>query len=168
MPAPDLIIENAEVVAPDPASAVAVTGSRITAMSEQSLRELAGPRTEVLAARGATLLPGFVDAHVHPLVAGVQRLTCDLSGLPHSVPAYRDAIRRYADAHPEREWISGRALSSPLPWRTSSRLGLAVSALLSQPAARQRGPFSPVRACRASEAGARSRPAFPSPLLGAL
>jgi predicted amidohydrolase YtcJ len=107
MPAPDLIIENAEVFAPTSASAVAVTGSRITAMSEQSLRELAGPRTEVLDARGATLLPGFVDAHVHPLVAGVQRLTCDLSGLPHSVPAYRDAIRRYADAHPEREWISG-------------------------------------------------------------
>jgi predicted amidohydrolase YtcJ len=108
MPAPDLIIQNAQVFAPvDGASSVAVTGGRISAVSATSLRELAGPRTEVIDAGGATLLPGFVDAHVHPLAAGVQRLTCDLSGLPHSVEAYQAAIVDYARRHPGDEWISG-------------------------------------------------------------
>ncbi|MGY1809275.1 amidohydrolase [Blastococcus sp. SYSU D00669] len=108
MTAPSLVVENAQVFAPEQGlTSVAVTGDRISAVSRTSLRELAGPRTEVVDAGGATLLPGFTDAHVHPLAAGVQRLTCDLSGLPHSVQAYQRAIAEYARRHPGEEWISG-------------------------------------------------------------
>jgi predicted amidohydrolase YtcJ len=105
---PDLIIENAEVFAPeDGFTAVAVTGGRISAVGRTSLRELAGARTEVVDAGGATLLPGFIDAHVHPLPAGVQLLTCDLSGLSHAVEAYQASIVEYARRHPDMRWISG-------------------------------------------------------------
>ena len=108
MTAPQLIIENAQVFAPEEGlTAVAVTDGRISAVSRTSLRDEAGARTEVVDAGGATLLPGFVDAHVHPLAAGVQRLTCDLSGLPHSVAAYQGAIVDYARRNPDVEWISG-------------------------------------------------------------
>jgi len=108
MPFPDLIIENAEVLSPaGGAGAVAVTAGRITAVSRTSLLAEAGPRTDVVDARGATLLPGFTDAHVHPLAAGAQRLTCDLSGLPHSVPAYQQRIAGYARARPDLAWVSG-------------------------------------------------------------
>ncbi|MEB3370920.1 amidohydrolase [Saccharopolyspora mangrovi] len=105
---PEIVIVNAEVSSAVPgATSVAVTGGRVHAVDRESLDGLAGPRTEVIDARGATLLPGFTDAHVHPLAAGVQILTCDLSGLPHSPDRYRDAICSYAAEHPDLGWISG-------------------------------------------------------------
>ncbi|GAA2207428.1 amidohydrolase [Nonomuraea monospora] len=105
---PDTIIVNAQVHSAGPGiTSVAVAGGRIAALSPEPLHRLAGPRTEVVDAGGATLLPGFTDAHVHPLAAGVQLLTCDLSRLPHSPDEYRATIGGYAEAHPELEWISG-------------------------------------------------------------
>jgi predicted amidohydrolase YtcJ len=105
---PDSIIVNAEVHGGPPGpTSVAVTGGRISAVSREPLHELAGLRTEVIDAAGGTLVPGFTDAHVHPLAAGVQLLTCDLSRLRHSPADYRDTIRAYADGHPDLEWISG-------------------------------------------------------------
>jgi predicted amidohydrolase YtcJ len=105
---PQFVIENAQVFAPQEGiTAVAVTDGRISAVSRTPLRHEAGRRTEVIDAAGATLLPGFVDAHVHPLAAGVQRLTCDLSGLPHSVRAYQDTIADHARRHPDDPWIRG-------------------------------------------------------------
>lgn len=105
---PDTIFVNAEVHGAQPGTtSVAVTGGRISAVSRSPLRELAGPRTEVIDAAGGALVPGFTDAHVHPLAAGVQLLTCNLSRLRHSPADYRDAIRAYADGRPELEWISG-------------------------------------------------------------
>lgn len=108
MTEPELVIQNAQIFGPAVGmTSVAVTGGRISAVGRESLRELAGQGTETIDAGGATLLPGFVDAHVHPLPAGIQRLTCNLSDLPHSVAAYQRAIAAYACGHPEREWISG-------------------------------------------------------------
>lgn len=72
-----------------------------------SLAKKAGPRTKIVDGDGATLLPGFTDAHVHPPAAGVQLLTCNLAGQPHSLEAYQSTIREYAEANPYLEWISG-------------------------------------------------------------
>lgn len=48
------------------ATALAVTGGRITAIgTDAELAELRGPHTAIVEAEGATLLPGFVDAHAH-------------------------------------------------------------------------------------------------------
>ncbi|WP_051792138.1 amidohydrolase [Amycolatopsis jejuensis] len=105
---PDLVIVNAEVHSDVPgATSAAIAGGRIVAVDRAPLTGLAGPRTEVIDAHGGTLLPGFTDAHVHPLAAGMQLLTCDLSRLPHSPDRYRDAIRSYADRNPGLEWITG-------------------------------------------------------------
>jgi predicted amidohydrolase YtcJ len=55
---------------------------------------------------GGTLLPGFIDAHVHPVFAGDQLRHCDLS--PASTAAgYTELIAAYARDHPEEEWITG-------------------------------------------------------------
>lgn len=108
MPSPDLVIQNAQVFAHERGlTSVAVTCGRISDVGRESLATLADSRTEVIDAGGATLLPGFVDAHVHPLAAGVQRLTCDLSGLAHSIEAYQESIAEYARSHPGDTWISG-------------------------------------------------------------
>ncbi|MET1059510.1 MAG: amidohydrolase family protein, partial [Nocardioides sp.] len=60
--------------------AVVVDGDRIRAVVGES--ELAtldvADETEVDLA-GGLLLPGFVDAHVHPVQGGLERVRCDLS-----------------------------------------------------------------------------------------
>ena len=55
---------------------------------------------------GRTLLPGFIDAHAHPVFAGHQLRHCDLSAAS-TEPEYLEMIARYARAHPDEEWITG-------------------------------------------------------------
>ncbi len=86
--------------------AIAVTGRAISAVGGAAARALVGPRTRVVDLRGRLLLPGFVDAHVHPVMGGAERLRCDLTG---AVDA-DDAVARvaaYAAANPEMPWIVG-------------------------------------------------------------
>ncbi|HSJ20920.1 MAG TPA: amidohydrolase [Nocardioidaceae bacterium] len=61
---------------------------------------------EVVDLRGGLLLPGFQDAHVHPVQGGLERLRCDLSQID-TREGYLAAIRAYADANPDRLWIGG-------------------------------------------------------------
>jgi predicted amidohydrolase YtcJ len=85
--------------------AVAVTGNRITAVGNAA-RELIGPGTEVVDLAGKLLIPGFQDAHVHPVGAGVERMTCDLLEFDDA-EATLAAIGEYAASHPDRAWITG-------------------------------------------------------------
>lgn len=104
----DLLFTGGPVLTPEgrTATTVAVTGDRITAVGRDEVKDLAGPRTEVVDLAGRLLLPGFQDAHVHPLPAGLELTQCDLTGTRTS-EATVAAVRAYADAHPEREWITG-------------------------------------------------------------
>jgi predicted amidohydrolase YtcJ len=89
------------------AQAVAVEGGRITVVgSDADVRDAIGPRTEVIDLEGRMLLPGFQDAHVHPVSGGLAMLRCDLHDL-HSREDYLLAVKTYAVDHPEREWILG-------------------------------------------------------------
>jgi predicted amidohydrolase YtcJ len=58
-------------------------------------------------ARGATLLPGLIDAHGHVMGLGFQLLTLDLSAT-NSLAEAQAAIREYAAKNPDRRWIIGR------------------------------------------------------------
>jgi len=92
---------------------VAVRAGRIVAVaSAGEVRDLIGPATEVLELSGETVLPGFQDAHVHPIEGGLLADRCDLHALT-DVDAYLSAIRAHAEAHPQREWISGGGWSLP-------------------------------------------------------
>ncbi|MER6072640.1 amidohydrolase [Streptomyces sp. NPDC001817] len=104
----DLLFTGGPVLTPDgrTATAVAVTGDRITAVGHDELRDLAGPNTEVVDLAGRLLLPGFQDAHVHPVPAGLELAQCDLSGAATAEETVA-AVRAYAEARPEREWILG-------------------------------------------------------------
>jgi predicted amidohydrolase YtcJ len=55
---------------------------------------------------GGTLLPGFIDAHVHPVYAGDELRRCDLRA-GRTAGDYLDIIAAYASAHPHVEWIIG-------------------------------------------------------------
>jgi predicted amidohydrolase YtcJ len=55
---------------------------------------------------GGTLLPGFIDAHAHPVFAGHQLRRCDLHEAEREAD-YIDIIATYAREHPDEEWITG-------------------------------------------------------------
>ena len=66
----DLIILNARVLTMDDrmprAEAVAITGNRLVVVGDNdAARALAGPQTRIVDAQGATVLPGFVESHLH-------------------------------------------------------------------------------------------------------
>ncbi len=56
--------------------------------------------------RGATMLPGLIDAHGHVMGLGFQQLTLDLSAT-NSLAEAQAAIKAYAAKNPERRWIIG-------------------------------------------------------------
>ena len=64
--------------------------------------EDAGPRRLA----GKMVLPGFHDAHVHPVSGGVEALECDLNGAP-TPAAVLERVKAYAAAHPSAPWIRG-------------------------------------------------------------
>ena len=89
------------------AEAVAVRGERIVAIG--SAGEVAGrigPRTRVVDLAGRLLLPGFQDAHIHPISGGVDRLQCDVRE-SRGRDGVLATIRAYVAAHPDEEWIVG-------------------------------------------------------------
>jgi predicted amidohydrolase YtcJ len=89
------------------AEAVAVVGERIAAVgSAADVEGWIGPRTRVVDLGGRLLVPGFQDAHVHPISGGLDRLQCDVRE-SRGVDGVLATIRHYADAHPELEWIVG-------------------------------------------------------------
>jgi predicted amidohydrolase YtcJ len=90
---------------------VAVRDGSILAVGEPgSLAELRGAATEVVDLGGGMLLPGFQDAHVHPVQGGVELLQCDLTGTADGPECVRH-VAAYAAAHPEEPWIIGAGWS---------------------------------------------------------
>ena len=85
---------------------VAVAAGRIVAVGDDGVADLSGASTRDIDVTGGLLLPGFTDAHVHPVQGGLERMRCDLSELSDR-DAYLGAVRSYARAHPEQEWITG-------------------------------------------------------------
>ncbi len=107
----DLVLTGGHVHTVDPgrprAEAVAVAGERIVAVG--SARDVAawiGPATRVVDLGGRLLLPGFQDAHVHPIFAGIDRLECDLREA-RGRDGVLATIRAYVAGHPDDAWIVG-------------------------------------------------------------
>ncbi len=90
-----------------PRAAVAVDEGRIVAVGdEQELRSAVPSGTEEVDLDGGLLVPGFQDAHMHPMVGGLERLRCEMTGLS-TAEEYLDSIRRHAEEHPDTGWFRG-------------------------------------------------------------
>ena len=100
-------------------TALAVRDGRIAALGGEAAA-LIGPSTQVVDLAGGLVLPGFQDAHAHPVMGGSERLRCDLSAYT-SRPDYLAAIGRYASEHPQREWVTGGGWSMALSPGGSAR-----------------------------------------------
>ncbi|MBW1887212.1 MAG: amidohydrolase family protein, partial [Deltaproteobacteria bacterium] len=80
----DLLLVNANVLTMDPlcprADAVAVKDGRILAVGEESrLKSLRNNRTEIIDLGGKTILPGFIDAHLHLRALAESHVTLNMS-----------------------------------------------------------------------------------------
>jgi predicted amidohydrolase YtcJ len=107
----DLVLRGGRVAAMNPgrsfAAAVAVRDGRIVEVGgDDAVQGWIGPRTRVVELRGRSVTPGFGDAHIHPVSAGVGRLRCDLTGA-RGLDTYLARIAAYAGAHADEAWIRG-------------------------------------------------------------
>ncbi len=103
---PDMILTNARILTMDPArpraEAIALASGRIAALGKRGeIEALAGAATEVIDCGGATLLPGFVESHLHLILGGAELAHLQLHGIDGEV-ALTAAFRDFGNAHPER------------------------------------------------------------------
>ena len=82
-----------------------VRGGQIAEVGPTSARRTSRG-AELVDLDGGTLLPGFIDAHAHPVFAGNQLRHCDLRAA-ETAQGYLQIIARYAREHPDEEWITG-------------------------------------------------------------
>src|SRR6266702_2438191 len=104
---PDLALVNANVLTMDPnrprATAVAMAQGRITVLDE-----VPPGAAQVVDLRGATVLPGFHDAHNHMIGFGMSLGEVDIGSPPvGSLDELYDAIARRAEATAPGEWVVG-------------------------------------------------------------
>jgi predicted amidohydrolase YtcJ len=96
-------------MAPDGAvvEALAIGGDRVQALgSSRDVLAARGPRTRVVDLRGRSVVPGFTDAHTHPVSGGLRHVECDLDRFDR-LEDHLAAVAAYAAAHPDVEWIRG-------------------------------------------------------------
>ncbi|HXG87254.1 MAG TPA: amidohydrolase [Vicinamibacterales bacterium] len=111
----DLIVINGRVYTPDGdgtmAEAVAVQGNKILRVgTTREVQRMRRPQTVVVDAKGGAVMPGFNDASLNFLSAGLTLSEIDLRGA-ETVAEIERTVRAWALQHPDREWIIGRGWS---------------------------------------------------------
>ncbi|GAA4284193.1 amidohydrolase [Brevibacterium daeguense] len=87
-------------------TAVAIADGKITAVGADSeVLELATDSTQIIDARGGTLIPGLIDSHIHPVWGLELTRGVDLGGLDFA--GVRAALAAEAQRLTEGEWLRG-------------------------------------------------------------
>ena len=108
----DVVIRDAAVYTLNPAQpwaeAVAIRdGSILRVGSLAEIEPLISAETKVFSQPGGMVLPGFQDAHSHPLSSGVDQYDCSLDITPQTAEAYVAKVAECARTMPDRAWIHG-------------------------------------------------------------
>ena len=103
---PDLIVTNARVLTMDAsnprAEAVVMTAGKIAFVgARRDAEAMAGSSTRMIDARGRTVVPGFVESHLHLVLGGAELAHLQIGGV-QGFEALRDAFRTFAAKHPDR------------------------------------------------------------------
>lgn len=108
---PTVVLRNGPVFRADAArswaTAVAVRDGTVVAVGgDQEVAPYLRDADEVVDLGGRLLLPGFVDAHVHPVMGGLERMRCDLTD-GRTLDDYQATVRDYLEQQPDRDWVLG-------------------------------------------------------------
>ncbi|GIP62303.1 amidohydrolase [Virgibacillus pantothenticus] len=91
----------------DICQALAIRGNQIIATgSNEKVLELQDSKTEIVNLHGQTLLPGFIDSHLHITMYGINRLSihCKQDQL-HSISSLLEALKIKVAKTPKGEWV---------------------------------------------------------------
>ena len=107
----DTAIVNANIITIDPqrprAEALAISGGKFVAVGTTAeIKNLIGPKTRVVSLTGKTVLPGFIDAHLHVLSSGILHVTavdCDR----REISTIQADLRARANQTPQGQWVQG-------------------------------------------------------------
>ena len=110
----DVIYTNGKIFTVDVGdsivAAVAIKDRKFIAVgSAEDVDEHRGPTTRTVDLGGAFAMPGIIDVHMHPFEdyhRDAFLLTIEDNSTPEAILA---AVKAYADANPEKEWIIGGA-----------------------------------------------------------
>lgn len=111
-----LIIHNANVLtqhaAQNVAQAFAVAGGRIIAVgNNDDILPLATANTQLIDAGGKTVLPGFIDAHIHIWKVGnLKTFLLDVRGVK-SIEELQDKLSDFIKHNPGNSWIQARGFN---------------------------------------------------------
>ncbi len=107
----DTIYRNGYVYTVDAADSVqqalAIRAGRIVYVGDNAgAAPLAGKHTRIIDLQGRMLMPGLVDAHMHPLSGGKRLLHCSLDYAPLTVAQFQARIQACADKDPgSNKWL---------------------------------------------------------------
>ena len=107
----DLILRDGVVYASDRRrsqhEALAIRDGRIAMVGDDvAVAEWRGPRTRVVDLGGRLVLPGFIDAHLHPSLSTAELFEVDLAAC-RSIRDCLDAVAHFAAARPDAPAIRG-------------------------------------------------------------
>jgi len=89
------------------AQAVAVAAGRILAVgTDHDLRSFVSPRTQTLNCRGRTILPGFIDPHLHLFAWASRFCGADVS-TARSIPELQALLTNSLSSLPHGQWLRG-------------------------------------------------------------
>lgn len=105
----DLIVSNGQIHTLDPsnprAEAIAIADGRILFVgTKDGVEEYRGARTEVIDAKGHSIVPGFIESHMHVFVGGAELSHLQLAGVVGAEQLSR-RIRQYGEGGPPDKLI---------------------------------------------------------------
>ena len=108
----DLVFRNARVYTANDksprAEAVAVKADKIIYVGKNDGADrLVGPATKVIDLKGATLLPGLSDAHMHLSGVGAREMTLNLEGT-NTLEDFLEKVKARVDQSRAGQWVTGR------------------------------------------------------------
>lgn len=108
----DYAFINGEVITVRPDDrvfqAAAVRGNEICAVgTTEEVLGLSGPKTQVVDLRGNSLLPGFIDSHLHMLLYGTNQLGVDCKNDVGNIEGIKARLAERARTTPAGEWVRG-------------------------------------------------------------
>jgi len=118
-----LLVINARVLTMDAdhpdSTALALAGDRVLALGPEA-EAMAGPGCSVIDAKGATVLPGFIESHLHLFMGGSELAHLQLLGVK-GPEALAKAVLAYAQANPDRKVIVGQGCDYAIYDRSLTR-----------------------------------------------